>query len=64
MAGNYDWLNHCRFVTTTLNIDANASFVLNIAFAVLYNNFYINDLLARVGPTSEIDDKILNDKLR
>ena len=48
MAGNYD----------------NVSLGLNIAFAVLYNNCYINDLLAKGWtPASEIDEKILKDKL-
>lgn len=52
-------------LTTILNIDANVSLGLNIAFAVLYNNCYINDLLAKGWmPASEVDEKILNDKLR
>ncbi|QGX01215.1 hypothetical protein [Streptococcus ruminicola] len=51
-------------LTTILNIDANVSLGLNIAFAVLYNNCYINDLLAKGWtPASEIDEKILKDKL-
>lgn len=45
-------------LTTILNIDANVSLGLNIAFAVLYNNCYINDLLAKGWmPASEVDEK-------
>ncbi|EFM28683.1 membrane protein [Streptococcus gallolyticus] len=52
-------------LTTILNIDANVSLGLNIAFAVSYNNCYINDLLAKGWmPASEVDEKILNDKLK
>ncbi len=52
-------------LTAIINVDTSISLGLNIAFAVLYNNFYINDLLAKGWkPASEVDEKILNDKLK
>ena len=52
-------------LTTILNSDVNVGIGPNVAFAVLYNNCDINDLLAKGWkPASEVDEKILNDKLR
>lgn len=52
-------------LVTFLNINASIGAALSIAFAITYNNCYINDLLAKGWtPASETDEKILNDKLR
>lgn len=36
-------------LSLSLNVDTGIGLGLNIAFAILYNNFYINDLLKKVG---------------
>lgn len=51
-------------LSLSLNVDTGIGLGLNIAFAILYNNFYINDLLKKGWtPASEIDEKILKEKL-
>lgn len=51
-------------LSLSLNVDTSIGLGLNIAFAILYNNFYINDLLKKGWtPASEVDEKILKDKL-
>ena len=36
-------------LSLSLNVDTGIGLGLNIAFAISYNNFYINDLLKKVG---------------